>query len=82
MCDHVKSKQSRHKLIDRTCIISLRRTVSKGYEQMPAAAVTVCATAHLAIMFAFFSSLKTTPLAVSYRPKYAPRYTMIPAYRR
>jgi len=48
-----------------TCIISLRRTVSKGYEQIPATAVTVCATPHLAMMLAFFSSLKSTPLAVS-----------------
>jgi hypothetical protein len=45
--------------------MSRLRTVSKGYEQMPAAAVTVCATAHLAKMLAVFSSSNSTPLAVS-----------------
>lgn len=58
--------------------MSLRRTVSKGYESTPAMAVTAWATPHLATKLAERSSLKSTPLPVSYSPKYAPRYTMMP----
>mmetsp|Transcript_9209 Transcript_9209/g.15263 ORF Transcript_9209/g.15263 Transcript_9209/m.15263 type:complete len:203 (+) Transcript_9209:111-719(+) len=60
------------------CIIMRRRTVSKGYEMMPEAVVTVWAMSHDCHTGAFLGSLRRTPLAVSKPPKKAARYTMMP----
>merc|ERR1719199_2203049 len=57
-------------------IMRRRRTVSKGYERTPAAFVATCATTNFATMDE--SLVRSAPLPVSYRPKYDPRYTMIP----